>query len=306
MAFLARGVHYFGARGFPVAVRRANCDGPVHTHDVTEREHYHDFSELVIVLGGSGQHLLEGRRFPVSAGDVFVLQGRQVHCFRERRGLRLLNVMYDPARLSLPNRLLRRITGYSALFLLEPTFRSAHQFSSRLHLNRSDLAAAEAWAHQIEEEEAQRSEGHEAALLSALLNLIVFVSRRYGESENTEARALLRIGQLISTLEQDYGRSWSIQAMAEATHLSRSSLMRTFQRATGQAPIEYLIGLRMEAAMRALQQSERSVTEIALATGFSDSNYFARQFRKTVGCTPSDFRRLGATARSRPAPLNRS
>jgi len=120
---------------------------------------------------------------------------------------------------------------------------------------------------------------------------MTFLSRRYGQSRETEARALLRVGQLIRTLERDYTEPWTLEQLAERAHLSRSSLMRTFRKATGQAPIDYLISRRIEAAMRDLQQTQRSVTEVALDSGFSDSNYFARQFRRVCGCAPSDFRR---------------
>lgn len=297
MALLAQGAHYFGPDGFPITVRRVNTEPsgrPSHPHDVTEVEHYHDFCELVIVCGGHGLHVLEGKSFPVTAGNVFVVQGRQVHCFRERQGLTLLNVMYDPARLPLPAGLLRRLPGYSALFMLEPTFRHAHRFSSRLHLNRTNLGTAEALADRIEEESSRRARGHEAVRLSLLIELMTFLSRRYGESETTEARALLRVGQLISTLEQRFSEPWTLEQLARSAHLSRTSLLRIFRQATGQSPIDYLIGLRIERAMRLLRQSPLSITHIALETGFSDSNYFARQFRRTCGCTPSEFRRRAA------------
>src|SRR5690606_34085776 len=125
---------------------------PSHPHDVTEIDHHHDFVELVLVLEGAGTHRLEGNEFPVSAGDVFVIQGRQVHSFRERRGLVLLNVMYAPERLSLPEGLLRPLPGYSALFLLEPNFRGSHAFSSRLRLDRARLGVAEELGLRIADE----------------------------------------------------------------------------------------------------------------------------------------------------------
>ena len=294
MALLAQGIDYFGADGFPVTMRRVATEpgGRLsHPHDVTEIDHYHDFCELAIVCGGRGMHVLEGEAFPVTAGSVFVVQGRQVHCFREREGLKLINVMYDPARLPLPAGLLRRMPGYSALFVLEPTFRRAHQFSSRLMINRSDLGAAELLAERIGRESSLRRPGHEAVLLGLLLELIVFLSRLYEESDVTESRALLRVGELISTVEQRFREPWTLDQLARLAHLSRTSLLRIFRQATGQSPIDYLIGLRIEAAQRMLLQGDLSVTEIALDTGFADSNYFARQFRRVCGCTPSSFRR---------------
>lgn len=296
MALLAQGIDYFGADGFPVTARRVRTErggGPSHPNDVTEIDHYHDFSELVLVLSGRGCHVLEGESFPVAAGNVFVVQGQQVHSFRERDGLVLVNVMYDPQSVPLPAGLLRRMPGYSALFMLEPTFRSAHRFSSRLQLDREDLGAAEALAERIEAESAQARPGHEAVLLGLLTELMVFLSRRYGESDARESRALLEMGKLISTLEQRFNEPWTLEKMARLARLSRTSLLRVFRQATGKSPIDYLIGLRIEAAKRLLRQSEISMTDIALDTGFGDSNYFARQFRIVTGTTPTAYRRGG-------------
>ena len=296
MALLARGEDYFGKGGFPVTVRIARTEPqgkPSHANDVTEIDHYHDFCELAVVSSGRGRHVLEGESFPVSAGSVFVVQGSQVHSFRDREGLVLINVMYDPARLPLPESLLRRLPGYSALFMLEPTFRSAHGFSSRLFLGREDLGAAEALTEKIARESAAKAPGHEAVLLGLLVELMGFLSRCYGESGATESRWLLRMGRLVSTLEQRYTEPWTLESLAAFAHLSRTNLLRIFRQATGQSPIRYLIGLRLEAAKKLLRQSELTMTEIAHETGFGDSNYFARKFKESTGRSPTDYRRAG-------------
>lgn len=297
MAVLAKGEHYFGPGGFPITLKVATTEPggkPSHPHDVTETEHYHDFCELVIVSRGRGIHQLEGESFPVSAGDVFVVQGSQVHCFRERNDLTLLNVMYDPDRLALPLGQLRKLPGYSALFLLEPNYRKTHQFSSRLRLNRADLGRAEAIASRMAAEAENKTSGHEAALLGLLLEMMVFFSRHYVDRDTTEAKALLRIGEVVSTLESRYQENWTLAQLMKIAHLSRASLVRTFRQATGQTPIEYLIGRRIEAAMRLLAQTDLSMTDVAHEIGFADSNYFARQFRQLCGVTPSEFRRQHA------------
>jgi AraC-like DNA-binding protein len=298
MALLAKGVDYFGTGGFPVTVRRVATlatGAPAHPHDVTEIEHWHDFCELVIVIGGHGKHLLEGGAFHVSTGDAFVVQGEQVHCFRERDGLVLLNVMYDPARIPLPAGLLRRLPGYSALFMLEPAFRKAHRFSSRLRLNRRELDRAEALVERMEAEcgngPGGARDGREAVLLALLVELMVFLSRHYGASDSTESRSLLRAGRLVSLLEQRYNEPWTLEKLAAHAGLSRTNLLLTFRRATGQSPVDFIIGLRVAAARRLLRQTTLGITEIALECGYADSNYFARQFHKVQGLTPSAYRK---------------
>ncbi|MCU0857021.1 MAG: AraC family transcriptional regulator [Pontiellaceae bacterium] len=290
---LADGIHYFEPNGFPLAVRRVRTDAehtPSHPHDLTEVEHHHDFCELVMVTQGTALHRLEKCDFPVTAGDVFLLQGQQSHYFHGRENLDLINVMYDPEKIRLPENELRKLPGYCAMFILEPAYRRQHRFESRLHLQRIPLARAEQLVDEMEKESLEKTNGYEAVLYAKLIELIVYLSRLYSSSETIEARALLRVGRVIGALENDYSKNWKLDDLLRIAHMSRSNLMRVFRRATGQSPFEYLIRLRIQKSMDMLRNTGLSITEIALETGFNDSNYFSRQFKRITRESPSAYR----------------
>ncbi|MEI6892903.1 MAG: helix-turn-helix domain-containing protein [Pontiella sp.] len=290
---IADGIHYFSLTGFPLAVLRVHSDSehsPSHPHDLTEVEHSHDFCELVIVTQGRAMHMLEGNTFPVTAGDVFLLQGHQRHHFFEREQLDLINIMYDPEKIALPENELRRMPGYCALFMLEPNYRRQHRFASRLHLKRVPLARVERLSEEMEKECSAEIPGREVALRAKLLELMVYLSRAYTNSDTTEAHALLRVGHVIGALENDFSRDWKLDELLEIAHMSRSNLMRVFRKATSQTPIEYLVRLRIQKAMEMLRNTSLSITEIAMEVGFNDSNYFTRQFRRILGESPRAFR----------------
>jgi len=290
---IADGEHYFGRSGFPLAVWRVctdNAHSASHPHDLTEIEHSHDFCELVVVAGGNSMHWLEGREFPVAAGDVFLLQGRQRHYFFDRERLDLINIMYDPAKIGLPENELRKMPGYCALFMLEPNYRHQHSFASHLHLTRHPLAHVEQLAEEMEAEFRQQEPGYQAALRAKQIELMVYLSREYVSSDSVESNALLRIGNVIGALEENYARQWRLAELQDIAHMSRSNLMRVFRKATGQTPVEYLIRLRIQRAMELLRNTDLTVTEIAMEVGFSDSNYFTRQFRKVQRQTPTGYR----------------
>jgi len=280
-----------------MAIRRVRTDSehtPSHPHDLTEVEHSHDFCELVIVTHGQAMHWLEGTDFPVTAGDIFLLQGHQRHYFYERKDLDLINIMYDPEKIALPENELRRMPGYCAMFMLEPTYRRQHRFASRLHLTRVPLARVEQLAEEMEREREEANPGYEVALRAKLLELMVYLSRAYTNTDTTEAHALLRVGNVIGALENDFSKDWRLDELLTIAHMSRSNLMRIFRKATGQTPIEYLMRLRIQRAMEMLRNSTLTITEIALEVGFNDSNYFTRQFRRILGESPSGFRHAAA------------
>ncbi len=298
MSTQAQADHYFDVLGYPVTAMRVQSDDlkhPSHPFDLTGIEHDHDFTELVIVTHGRGIQRLDRKDYPVSAGDVYLLQGRCRHFFHDRAGLELINVMYDPQRLPLPESELRKSPGYSALFVLEPRYRRQHNFSSRLQLGPVALAKAEALAESIESESAAGTPGHGAALLAYLLELIVFLSRQYGKTQSREGRSLLRVGNVIGSLESDPARNWTVDEMATLAHMSNSTLFRVFRKATGSTPMDYLIRARIHEALRLLRETDKPITEIALNCGFSDSNYFSRQFRRLTGQTPTSNRNTGTS-----------
>jgi AraC-like DNA-binding protein len=278
-----------------VAVRRVEAAAEragSHPHDLTDVEHDHDFDEIVIVTAGRADHHLKGFAYPVAAGDVFVLQSRDRHYFAKRQGLELINVMYDPQSLGLPVEGLREVPGFSAMFLFEPVYRRQHRFQSRLYLPPLDLRPIVRLAEALQGEIEQRRPGFAVAARVKLVELMIDLARRYGRHESSEGRSLLRLGELIGSLEQRYAEAWTVPMMARAVSLSPSQLVRVFRRATGRSPIVYLIELRLRHAVRLLEETDLDVTTVAFRTGFNDSNYFARQFRRRLGTTPTNHRRL--------------
>ena len=99
----------------------------------------------------------------------------------------------------------------------------------------------------------------------------------------------------LERLAQHLEQPWTLASMAAKCGLSRSSFSGYCLELTNATPIEYLTRVRMEAALAMLQAPElQPVTRIALACGFSSSQYFATRFRRRFGCRPSEWRRINA------------
>lgn len=296
-SIIANGVNYFGRSGFPLLVGRSSSDvspddPPPHPHDLTKIPHSHDFSELFIVLRGQGVQWLNGTESLVTAGDVYLLQGEQVHYFHDRQNLEIMNIMYDPKKLALPESELRRMPGYCSMFMLEPTYRKEHSFASRLHLQKLPLAHVQALSEELQQECDEKNAGFEVMARIKLLTLITYLSRAYTETatETVESQSLNRVGNIISSLEKDFTKDWKLKELSQMSHMCTSTLLSVFRKATGQTPIDYLVNLRIQRAMELLRQTDLTITEIAFEVGFNDSNYFTRKFRSINNMTPTQFR----------------
>ena len=94
----------------------------------------------MIIVSGSGIQLINGTRCAVSAGDVFLLQGQDEHCFTEASpSLRLCNILYDADRLPLPQEYFRKLRNYNLIFRVEPALRRGGRFPSFTHLDGGEL-----------------------------------------------------------------------------------------------------------------------------------------------------------------------
>lgn len=82
----------------------------------------------------------------------------------------------------------------------------------------------------------------------------------------------------------------SLNMVAANVNLSPNHFSSIFRQETGQTFIEYLTFVRMERAKELLRSTAMRNIEIALEVGYKDAHYFSYLFKKTVGCTPKEFR----------------
>ena len=90
----------------------------------------------------------------------------------------------------------------------------------------------------------------------------------------------------------DRSGATSLVAVAEACGLSVGYFSRAFRKTTGLAPHTWLQHARVERAMTMLRGTDKSLSEIALAGGFSDQSHFTRVFTQRVGMSPGAWRRI--------------
>ncbi|CAM4011911.1 response regulator [Cohnella lubricantis] len=85
-------------------------------------------------------------------------------------------------------------------------------------------------------------------------------------------------------------RTMSLEQISERFHLNKNYFCTLFKNATGQSFMEYVIGIRMEQAMKLLRESTLRTYEIADAVGYTDQRYFSQVFRKYTGLQPTQYR----------------
>jgi AraC-like DNA-binding protein len=244
--------------------------------------HGHDFYELVIVASGNGWHVLNGEPHLLSCGDVVYLETEDRHAFDEVNDLYLTNVIYRPNDALLhPDRLRPYLQPQDD----EVGERRYWQISDDARARLKPLLAALA-------EESARSDGASDLMAQSLfVQLIVMLWRDRFAADGQQLSARGRMTQVLKYLRHHCTQTIDLDELAHRFGYSERNLRRVFREATATTPHDYLVKLRLARAMAALRESDANVTDVALASGFNDGNYFSYAFRKLVGMSPSRYRR---------------
>jgi AraC-like DNA-binding protein len=110
-------------------------------------------------------------------------------------------------------------------------------------------------------------------------------SKRLGSEAQRVARTAM------AYIHERFAEPISREQMARDLNVNERYLTRCFGQETGLTPIAYLNRYRIAQARGLLDSDNLSITEVALACGFSDSSYFGRVFQKEIGRSPSEYRR---------------
>lgn len=103
------------------------------------------------------------------------------------------------------------------------------------------------------------------------------------------------VERAVQLMEQRMSRPLSIDEIARRLGMGRRNLERAFKNAVAMSPANYSRHLRLEHAKWLLENTRRSVTQIALECGFSDASHFTRAFKAGLGYRPRDHRQSAGT-----------
>lgn len=138
----------------------------------------------------------------------------------------------------------------------------------------------------------QRNPGLFAEELSrAAFHQVLFrvVSDHIDDREQQRSDAVRRA---LAYIQDNLAEDIAVEDIAAEVGLSPGYFHELFHRETGDTPARHLMHLRLAAAKVRLVRTDLPITPLALELGFSSSQYFATAFRRHVGMTPREYRRV--------------
>lgn len=262
--------------------------------------HFHPELELTHIVRGAGRRYVGDSIEPFDSGDLCLVGASTPHCWLTEQG--------DPGPVhARVIQFLPESLGVSLTTMA--TFRPLVRLFERARRGLLFTGAARARAAETMRElftERTRSLDRYVGLLAMLTEL--------SETEHVKELALMDTpppqdaqtaevaGRLLGFLhEHALDSELSFNQLARAVGMSRASLGRVFPKLFGRTFAKYLAEVRVVKACALLSETDKSVAEIAVETGFGSVSNFNRRFLALKGTSPLRYRKTAQAPDSRDA-----
>ncbi|MFC5649224.1 AraC family transcriptional regulator [Paenibacillus solisilvae] len=241
----------------------------------------HNYYLIHTVMSGHGIFETDGTRYECSKGDTFVIFPDTLFTYKAHdsdpwhyRWVAFRGHMAGPILASIGISPAHPIIACSDYRALIPLYRKMQQTLE--HTPFPELADLEA---------------------SGLLRILL---KEFGElnADKLTFNSLTiipdmerQIKQAVRYLSYQFAKPIAIDDLSRSLGYHRTHLSKMFKQYTGLSPMQFLLKVRMERARELLTgQVHLSIDQVASSVGYSDALYFSKQFRKTFGSSPTEYR----------------
>lgn len=262
-----------------------NWAGPLHWHP--------DF-EIATAVSGVLDFQVGQHHVILKAGDSILVNGNILHGIKQLSGDipdPMPNIVFSGALIAsetsdIYQKYIQPVANCDALpFIVFDQKNSWHNEVNQLVKNVYGLMSEQGQCYEMA---VQRE-------LSSIFQCIFSNFDELPKTENTriQINTQIRIQKMLSYIREHYAEAVTLEEIARSVNISRSEAGRCFNAYVGCSPVDALIQHRLQVAHRLIKDTTRSLQEISYSCGFNSVHYFSRQFRKTYGYTPGQYRALG-------------
>jgi AraC family transcriptional regulator of arabinose operon len=119
---------------------------------------------------------------------------------------------------------------------------------------------------------------------------VIFFLNESGHKNNDKSSKY--VNEAIAFMQKNILENITLEDLAHFCKLSKSQLTLIFKDKTGCSPIDYFIRLKMQHCCKYIDLTDMKMNEVASMMGYSDPYYFSRAFKKIMGMSPANYRKI--------------
>ncbi|MBQ6175458.1 MAG: helix-turn-helix transcriptional regulator [Clostridia bacterium] len=251
--------------------------------------HSHREIELGLILRGRPRLITPGADCLLRPGSLWLINPYETHAMRTRS----IRAPYAFLALQLSMSFFRQYFPQAEYVRFGLTDLTPATVGEERHALLHSLLLKTARAYFAQEPYyALRTAGCINTLLAEVLEAVPHSVLTDLELRKDDAR-LARLQRLTDYIESHLGEKILLSDLAEREGLTLPYISQLFAREVGQPFQRYLTAMRCRRAAALLVETDQSLTDIAMACGFSALKYMTQGFRECYDCTPAELRASG-------------
>ena len=239
--------------------------------------HFHDCHQIILVVKGSAKFCVNDKIFVAEAGNIAIFSRYENHsvvgCSNDyERYVLHIDPTVVNRKSPVYSLLTDRPVGFFNVINVAPYFDQIKEMFMRIL--QEHKICAKLW-----------DEMEQLAVKQLLITIYRCIPVDFDSSQDAVVIGVKR------QFENQYSELYTLDTLAKQYNVSVSALSHRFRAATGVSVMEYLQSCRIAQAKRMLVESDLCIGDIVEKCGFSDCSNFSRTFKKTVGITPTQFKK---------------
>jgi AraC-like DNA-binding protein len=252
--------------------------------------HIHEFYEILYCQSGAYTLLLNEKPYSLYPGDMALIDPMAIH---ETRALcdqlnQYLVIKFMPEVLYSTEQLMLELKYFL------PFIKGSGSHQKVFPAEQTKEAGVGDILQEIVDEYLRRDFGYEIALRANIIRLFLWILRCWHKDRKEampDKESLEILSNALQYVDENYAQGISMADAAKYCHMPYTAFSRFFSRYLGRGFTQYLLLIRLKKASMLLAQTDKSVTDIAMETGFSTTSYFIQRFKENQGMTPKHFRK---------------
>lgn len=247
--------------------------------------HYHDCHELIYIKKGTVTLKVSSKCYSACGGTMIIINRFEEHSIEikseeyHRFDMRIAPT-FDTVNDS--------DLSYLYPFVVDRPDNFSHII--KIEKNKDELEST--FLHICEEYNSSDLYGENMLNLLFKQLLIYVLRNNKNEFSKYESKYLDLINNIKRTFETEYEKEYTLESLSEIHHISPYYLSHIFKSVTGCSIMKYLNSCRIAQAKNLLIKTDMPIYEIVAKCGFSDSSNFVRLFKKNVGISAREFRKI--------------
>ncbi len=254
-------------------------------------QHHHTEIEICYVKSGNGIFLVDGTRYNIEPGKLFVFLSNQPHWIERidsREPPCFLDLKFEPRMVWSPG-LNFFDEGFLRQLISEGCQNCFERDDETVKVIRSNM-------EEMFVECQNHESGAEIVIKANLYKILVALLRRRGNkiqqtASSRNIKNLENMDRVIQYINTNISKKLSLEELADISCFSRTYFSVLFKELNGVSPWDYINIKRVELAKKMLRDRNETVLFISSECGFSNLSNFNRIFKKITGATPTEFRK---------------